>query len=193
MSCSPHPLVSALLAASLLAASACGGSDSARRADPDPLGQQHATPALKLLLPRLGGGELAIQDLRGAPVLLTLFTTWSLRCQAEAPLLAALPERYPGLQVVGVALGPLGARGLPMVEAFVEVSGVTYPVLLAETEDLDLVGALGPVRHVPRTLLLDREGKTVLEQTGQTDFPALHRELKKLFTKRSGSVPQSGP
>ncbi len=163
----------------------CGGGEQNRRHDEDPLAKFKDLPAVKLTLPLLGGGEVSLQDLRGKPVLLTLFATWSLRCQAEVPLFSQLQERYGGrgLKVVSIAIGPLGAKGLPMVETFVEVFGISYPVLLSEPGNIDLVGALGAVKHVPRTLLLDRRGKVLLNQEGQTNFPVLYRTLDKLFKR----------
>ncbi len=169
-----------------VALAACGGAQKQSPEDGDPLaGARQRTP-VSLTLPRLGGGDLSLDALRGKPVLVTLFTTWSLRCQAEAPLLLQLQDRYPGLQVVGISIGPLGQSGLPLVQAFVEVTGITYPVLLAEHDNLDLVGAFGQVKHVPRTVLLDAAGRELHEHVGQTDFPKLYKQLDALFgTRRS--------
>lgn len=167
----------ALLLAALLFGGACGGAEGQR---PGPRsGVLASGRPLSLTLPRLGGGTLSLEELRGQRVLLTIFATWDLRSQAEAPLMQQLHARRGerDLAVVGVYLGPLGAKGLPLVRTFVEVMGITYPVLLAEPTNPELVGALGTTRQVPRTLLLDPQGRVELEMVGQTDFPRLRALL----------------
>ena len=57
-----------------------------------------------LTLPKLGGGSVSLADHRGKLVLVTLFTTWSLRSQAEAPRFIQYHER----------LGPRGLKVLPI-------------------------------------------------------------------------------
>ena len=136
-----------------------------------------------MTLPRLGGGKLAIESYRGHPVLITLFTTWCLRCQAEAPLFIKIHEqRKPqGLEVVGIALDDL--TKVSMVQTYVEFVGYTFPVLLAEPNNLELVAALGPTKRVPRTVLLDRAGRIVEDHVAQTHFDRLERALDKLGGK----------
>jgi hypothetical protein len=43
------------------------------------------------------------------------------------------------------------------------------------------VGALGKTRQVPRTVLLDSQGRVLLDMMGHTDFPALRRRLERLL------------
>lgn len=167
----------ALLCSCLLALTRCGGAQ--RPASNEPLSAPESTArGVTMTLPRLGGGSLSIETYRGHPVLITLFTTWCLRCQAEAPLFVRLSEREAGLRVVGVALDDL--TKLSMVQTYVGFVGFRFPVLLAEPTSLELVGGLGPTRQVPRTVLLDAKGVVVQDHVGQTDFPRLERALARL-------------
>jgi len=136
-------------------------------------------PALRLTLPRLTGGTLSLHALRGHPVLITLFTTWCLRCQAEAPLFVRLHDRLHegGLRVVGIGLD----LQTSLVRTYVEFVGFKFDVLLAKPDDLDLVGAIGPTRQVPRTILADSDGRVVLDQSGFTDFAILEPKLDALL------------
>ena len=68
-----------------------------------------------------------------------------------------------------------------MVQTYVEVNGVTFPVALSAADNPDLTGALGPVRIVPRTVVLDGKGQVVLDQPGQTNFPELVRVVEGLL------------
>lgn len=141
---------------------------------------------VELSLPRLQGGEVSLAALRGRPILLTLFTTWDLRSQAEAPVIMQIRDRFAphGLVVLGVALEPLGPRGLPLVRSYVEAMALSFEVLLAEPDDEQLRAALGPTRQVPRTVLLDRRGRVVLDQQGQTDLTLLLRLVEQVANER---------
>ena len=85
MSAPRPPIVAAAALAAALLSGACSGPAPQQ---PDPLSPAPLTtrPGAQMTLQRLGGGEVSLQGLRGKPVLITLFTTWCLRCQAEAPL-----------------------------------------------------------------------------------------------------------
>jgi thiol-disulfide isomerase/thioredoxin len=160
---------------------ACGGPP--REAQEAALPPNPGSP-LELTLPRLRGGTFAFSSLRGRPVLVALFTTWSLRCQLELPRLERLHERYRGrgLALVGIAIDQ--AREQALITTYVEVLRLRLEVLLSAPDDLELVSAFGLTRQVPRTLLLDGAGRVILDQSGQTLFPPLERKIQALLGKR---------
>jgi cytochrome c biogenesis protein CcmG/thiol:disulfide interchange protein DsbE len=172
----------ALLCCCLLALARCGGAQRPERNEPLSLAPEPTARGVTMTLPQLGGGSLSIESYRGHPVLITLFTTWCLRCQAEAPLFVRLSEREEGLRVVGVALDNL--TKLSLVQTYVGFVGFRFPVLLAEPTSLELVGGLGQTKQVPRTVLLDAKGALVQDHVGQTDFPRLERALATLLKAR---------
>lgn len=158
---------------------AAGCASTPPRPDPPSATESESAAPVELTLPRLRGGEVSLAGLRGRLVLITLFTTWSLRSQAEAPLFGKLQEQHHDqLVVLGIALD---IKGRQLIETYVSVVGLTFDVLLAHPSDPDLVRALGPTTQVPRTLLLDRKGRVVLDQPGQTDFPKLHGLIEALL------------
>lgn len=171
----------------MLAAALCGGGcGGAGQADPaNPLGGRRRQAPVSLTLPLVGGGDLTMQSLRGVPVVLVIFSTWSMRAQAEAPQMVQLLEHHKarGLQMVGLAVAPPGEEVALMAETYMQVNGISFPVMLAAPNDPDLVAALGPVRLVPRTVVLDRKGEVVLDQAGQTDFAELHKVVEGLVGK----------
>gem|GEM_PF-5862225 len=134
-------------------------------------------------MPQLGGGRLRLSHYRGKPVVVTLFTTWSLRSQAESPRFNQLhDQRSQEFQVVGIALD----RNFRLVEAYAEVMDLRYPVGLSSPDNLDLVAALGQVKQVPRTVVLDAQGQIVQDQdTGQTHFGTLLDKIASLKPARS--------
>ena len=157
----------------------CGGATGRVRQDQDPLPER----PVALILPLVGGGELSLQDLRGEPAVVAIFSTWSTRAQAEASLFVQMHEAHKarGLQVLGLALLTPGAREPLIVQTYLEVNEITFPVLMAAPDDPDLVAAVGLTKLVPRTLVLDRAGQVVLDQKGQTDFAVLNRVVGDLL------------
>lgn len=157
----------------------CAGAEPLQEKDPFIPG---APPlrGIQLELPRLGGGTLSLSTLQGRPVLLFLFTTWSLRAQAEAPLVARLHETYHprGLEVVGIALEQIKPQ---LIRDYADYVGFRFPILLSLPHDPPLVGAFGQTHHVPRTLLLDREGRKVLDLQGQADQREVEAKIKELL------------
>jgi len=153
----------------------CGGANQQTRREQDPVLDR----PVALTLPRVGGGDISLQELRGEPVVVAIFSTWSTRAQAEAPLFVKLHDEHKerGLQVLGLALLTPGAKEPLIVQTFMEVSGITFPVMMAPPDDLDLVAALGLTKMVPRTVVLDRAGKVVLDQKGLTDFAVLKKVI----------------
>ena len=143
------------------------------------------SPPVSMTLPRLDGGKLSLASLRGRPVLLTLFTTWWVPCQEEAPAFVRFDERFrqDGLAVVGIALDNAGITPARLVQLYVSEMGIRFPVLLAPPDDLELVGGVGATKAVPRTLLLDRQGRIVLEHVGRTRFQALEAKVLELLGK----------
>ena len=133
---------------------------------------------------------MSLSGLRGGPVVLTMFTTWSLRCQAEAPQFVQLHERWKsrGLRVVGVSLS---ADDASLVRTYVEFVGYRFDVALARPDDLELVAAFGLTRQVPRTVLLDGAGRVLRDFEGLTDFVTLRRELDALLGAGSSKPPAS--
>jgi peroxiredoxin len=118
-----------------------------------------AVPAFEL--PTLAGGRVSSERLRGAPVVLAL---WSTDCSAARMALA-------GLEAVGSDYAARGVRVLVVADdadaahlrAFVESAGVTLPVAYASGE---LHALFDPLRRpwqksfgMPGWLVLDAEGR----------------------------------
>jgi thiol-disulfide isomerase/thioredoxin len=186
-----HTMLLLLLAPPLPLHGGCTGSSEAAAGDPlAPTAEEVRKAGVGMTLPLLKGGEVALERMRGAPVVITLFTTWCLRCQAEAPLFNQLFAAHArqGLRMLGIAVDV--RTKVTLIRTYVEFVKFRFDVALAQPDDLELVGGLGRTRRVPRTVLLDRHGAIVLDHVGQTDFPALRRRVVQLL--RAGA-PQSRP
>ncbi len=119
-------------------------------------------PAFTLPTVNTEEGVLALDDLRGQPVLLSFWTTWCPFCRRQAPVLVEAHARYAerGVQFVGINVKEEQAP----VENYLEQEGMTYSVVL------DQSGATAQayqVRGFPTTYFLDAEGRVVARHVGQ--------------------------
>ena len=111
-------------------------------------------PAADFELRLFGGDLLRMSDLKGKVVVLNFWASWCPPCRAEMPDFEEMWQemRDDDVVFVGVAVSdsPDEAR------AFVEATGVTYPV------GVDPSGSIASdyrVLSLPTTFLIDREGR----------------------------------
>lgn len=137
--------MSRIVATLLVAALACGGTP--QRAGSAPIG---------LTLPALHGGDIDLGRYRGKPVVLHLFTTWSLAAQLDVPQLTEVARANDDVEVVGIALDP---DGYDLVAPWARETGVPYLVTLATDPIRGGTSPLGPIGEVPTTIILDPSGR----------------------------------
>lgn len=123
------------------------------------------------------GGELAIQALRGRPLLVNFWATWCPPCIEELPLLDKFYQQNAanGWQVIGLAIDQPSA-----VRKFLERTPVRFPTALAGLEGTELVKELGNTSGgLPFTLVLGARGQVVARKMGrvsEADLDAWRRE-----------------
>jgi len=135
-----------------------------------------AGPAL-LRLGGSGEGELgsaSFADLEGRPRRLTewrgkilvcnFWATWCAPCREEIPLLISAQHKYgpSGVEIVGIAID-----NVSKVREFSTSFKISYPVLLAEAEGLDLMRRLGnSAGGLPYTVIAGRDGAPIHRKLG---------------------------
>ncbi len=155
-------VVTVLLGAILVAAQRPGDG-----LPPDPIG----APAPGFELPTLDGGALALEELRGQPVVLTFWASWCTTCKDDVPTLQRVVADWGprGVQVVGVVIeDSLRAATLAAEEA-----RLRYPSVY---DGADEVRTAYGVRGTPETFLLDGDGRVAARWIGP--LPAHELELK---------------
>ena len=90
--------------------------------------QGFAAPDFTLDL--LGGGEVTLSDLRGAPVMLNLWASWCPPCRAEMPAIQAVYQEYGEEGLVVLAVNATNQDSESAAAAFVRDHGLTFPVPL---------------------------------------------------------------
>jgi cytochrome c biogenesis protein CcmG, thiol:disulfide interchange protein DsbE len=130
--------------------------------------------APEFALERLGGGEVALADLRGRPVVVDFWATWCGPCEDSIPVLVEFQKKYAGrVQVLGISVD----WEREAVAPFVEAHGMNYPVLFGD-ESLALdYGAPG----FPALFVIDDQGRIAEAHVGVTTLPELEAALAPLL------------
>jgi len=111
------------------------------------------------------GSTLAMQSLRGAPLMVNFWATWCPPCVEEMPLLDRFyrENRGKNFQVVGLAIDQPGA-----VKTFLSRVPVSYPIGLAGLEGTELGKALGNVSGgLPFTVVFGSDGQLAQRKLGK--------------------------
>jgi len=118
-------------------------------------GLPKGTPAPSFRLPRVDGGEIALEDFRGQPVLLVFSDPHCGPCDAVAPDLEQLAQRRRDVQVLMVSRGDLEENRAKALE-----HGLSFPVLLQRSWEVSrLYGMFG----TPIGYLIDADGMIAAE------------------------------
>jgi thiol-disulfide isomerase/thioredoxin len=119
------------------------------------------------------GGELALDSLRNAPLLLNFWATWCPPCVKEMPLLDGFYRQHQaaGWRVVGLAIdSPTPVR------EFLAKRPVGFPIGLAGLAGTDLGRTLGNANgSLPFTVVVGREGTVIERKLGALDATDLAR------------------
>jgi thiol-disulfide isomerase/thioredoxin len=114
--------------------------------------------------PTPAGGELALNDLRGKPLLLNFWATWCPPCVSELPLLDRFhrEQQSGGWQVVGLAVDNLAP-----VREFLGKHPVDFAIGLAGADGAGLSRTMGNSGGaLPFTVVFDRRGRVFARKLG---------------------------
>ncbi len=118
-------------------------------------------PAPDFEAPALDGTTFRLSAHRGEIVVVNVWATWCPPCRVEMPGFADLQERFRdnGVLFVGLAVDE---EGLGAVRPFVEERGIDYP----QVDGRRVAYRHFPGEAIPRTYLIDRQGRIRFEHTG---------------------------
>ena len=111
------------------------------------------------------GARLALQSLRGQPLLINFWATWCPPCVEELPLLNAFYQenKAKGWQVLGIAVDKLTP-----VQAFLGRQPLAFPVVLAGMDGLGLSKNLGnQAGGLPFSVLVGGDGSILHRKIGK--------------------------
>lgn len=113
----------------------------------------------------LEGKSVTLSSLKGKVVFLNFWATWCPPCRAEMPSMQKLHDKMQGKDFVIVAVD-VGERQAG-VKAFIDKNKYTFMVLLDSEHK---VSTDYKISGIPTTLILDKQGKIVLRETGSSDW-----------------------
>lgn len=139
------------------------------------LAQSAAEDALwRLSLPQPDGTPLALQSLRGKPLIVNFWATWCPPCVKEMPLLDQFHKQQAhtanGWQVVGIAVDSAAK-----VQAFVQRLELGFPILVAGPKGLELAKSLGGQGPLPFTVVIGADGRVLERKAGMVQPEDLAR------------------
>lgn len=112
----------------------------------------------------LEGRTRRLDEWRGKVVLCNFWATWCPPCRQEIPMLIVLSKEMApkGVEIVGIAIDSAAK-----VAEFAKEYKVSYPLLIAGPNGIDLMRAAGNrVGGLPYTAFLDRRGKIAYRKLG---------------------------
>lgn len=170
-----------LACAVLLALAGCRSTPEASRAGAPRFDDAAFQRDLLMLRPVGPAAELA-RTIPGNVVLVSFFATWCFPCLAEVPTLQALQRDYgdQGVRVVAVGMDLEGAK---VLEPFAYTMEVNYPVLIADERISEGRSAFGPIRELPTTFVLDRDGKALGAWQGVAPHKAVAEAIERALKR----------
>jgi thiol-disulfide isomerase/thioredoxin len=112
----------------------------------------------------LEGKTRRLAEWKGKVLVCNFWATWCTPCREEIPLLVAARQKYghSGVEIVGIAVD-----NVDKVREFSSTFKISYPVLLAEADGLDLMRRVGNTSGgLPYTVITDRRGALIHRKLG---------------------------
>lgn len=141
--------------------------------------EEDRQPAPAFNLPVIAQGEpgsrLALEEMKGSPVLLDFWASWCGACSMQAPIVDRLARRYQdrGLKVVSInVLNDDHALAAKMGSKF------PFPVVL---DDTGLASKSYGADSLPTMVLIDKEGRIVKKTRGVVDESTLDRMVREVL------------
>ena len=119
----------------------------------------------------LAGKHRLLAEWQGRVLVCNFWATWCAPCREEIPLLLAARDKYAlsGVEILGIAIDNAAKVG-----EFTRILNITYPVLLAEADGLDLMRRLGNSSGgLPYTVFVDRQGGLAHRKLGALNWREL--------------------
>ena len=123
----------------------------------------------------ISGNTVSFSQFSGKVVILDFFASWCPPCRQEIPDFIELQKLYgdSGFTMIGVSL--VSAQES---KSFSERMGINYPVLVDDGKVSDIYG---PIRSIPTTFVIGRDGKIAKIYIGYRDKAVFEADIKKLL------------
>ncbi|MCA9584694.1 MAG: TlpA family protein disulfide reductase [Myxococcales bacterium] len=116
---------------------------------------------------------IALASLKGHPVLLDFWATWCGPCQAEAPIVNSVAQRFAEKGLVVIGVNTSDEPGL--AEPFALKKGLVFPIVFDRG---NAVARAYRVDNLPTLVLISKTGKVVAIRHGVTSAADLERLVR---------------
>lgn len=145
------------------------------RASAPGAGLQEGQRAPDFTLEYFDGGQVKLSELRGQVVMLNFWSAACPPCRAEMP---AMQTVYADLSGRGFTILAVNVNDeLAVAKRFLTENNYTFPA----AKDDGQVSRLYEVRYIPKTVILDREGKIRVVRVGELHEAQLRRLVEPLL------------
>jgi thiol-disulfide isomerase/thioredoxin len=139
-----------------------------------------AAPLFNASLLDTQGIRQNLNQYKGKIIVVNFWATWCPPCREEMPELSLLHREYENKNVV--VLG-IAEDELDLVQEYLQSSPVTYPVFIANNENMNLGSSLGNDKGVlPYTIIINADGVVIDTFFGRISKPLLEKSLQNLFS-----------
>lgn len=133
-------------------------------------------PAPAFSVPLFDGGDMALADLKGKPVVVNFWASWCIPCIDEAPELEKTWQAYKGKGVTFLGIDYVDTE--PKAREFMQKHGITYP----NGPDLGSRTSYEyRIKGVPETFVIDKDGIVRFVKIGPTTAGELRSVLDPLL------------
>ncbi len=131
-------------------------------------------------LPDMNGRKVDLASFKGKVIVLEFWATWCAPCREEIPVVNQIYKAYreKGLVVIGISLDRKPPKE---VKKFLDEMQVEYLNVMGNEETLERysqVANLGPIRGIPATFVIDRQGRICQRYMGLTGKRILEEAIK---------------
>jgi len=131
-------------------------------------------------LPDMNGRKVDLVSFKGQVIVIEFWATWCAPCREEIPLLNQIHKEYreKGVVIIGISLD----RKPPQeVRKFLDQLRVEYPNVMGDEETFERysqMANLGPIRGIPATFVIDRNGQICQRYMGLTEKSILEEAIR---------------
>ena len=124
------------------------------------------------------GKKVSLSQFKGKVIVLDFWATWCVPCKAEIPGFIELQKKYgrQGLQIIGLSVDDSQS----MAKKYSDEMKMNYPILLADGKE-DILRAYDPIRSIPVSIIIDREGRIVSRHLGIASMDVFEKEIAPLL------------